>query len=98
MKRTLVDLEEQDLIGLDTLASKRNISRAAVLREAVAEYLIKRERIPAAQQQAIEGFGALKGHLADGQIYQNQLRAEWDTPQSNAKKPGKYNAMKIKPS
>lgn len=78
MKRTLVDLEEQDLAQLDSLASTRETSRASVLREAVAEYLVKRERVPANPPKPLEGFGALKGSLADGLIYQDKLRAEWD--------------------
>ena len=79
MKRTLVDLHEHDLAALDTLASTRATSRASVLREAVTEYLVKRERVPATPPKPLTGFGALKGCPADGQTYQDQLRAEWDT-------------------
>ena len=78
MKRTLVDLEEKDLAELDHLAADWRTSCAAVLRDAVAEYLIKRERVPAAPPKPLEGFGALKGQLADGQAYQDNLRSEWE--------------------
>jgi transcriptional antiterminator len=78
MKRTLVDLEEKDLTELDHLAADWRTSRAAVLRDAVAEYLIKRERVPAAPPKPLQGFGALKDRLQDGQAYQDNLRAEWE--------------------
>ncbi len=78
MKRTLVDLEEKDLAELDRLAEGWRVSRAAVLRDAVAEYLVKRERVPAAPPKPLEGFGALKGRLPDGQTFQDNLRAEWE--------------------
>jgi hypothetical protein len=78
MKRTLVDLEEKDLAELDHLAAGWRTSRASVLRDAVAEYLVKRERVPTAPPKPLEGFGALKGLLADGQTYQDNLRSEWE--------------------
>ena len=90
MKRTLVDLEEQDLAQLDSLAGARKTSRAAVLREAVSEYLVKRERVPASPPKPLAGFGTLKGHLTDGLIYQESLRADWDSS-----KPGA--ARRVKP-
>ena len=78
MKRTLVDLEEKDLAELDRLAGDLCVSRASVLRDAVAEYLVKRERVPATPPKPLEGFGALKGRLPDGLTFQNNLRAEWE--------------------
>ncbi len=78
MKRTLVDLEEKDLAELDHLAADSRTSRAAVLRDAVAEYLVKRERVPAAPPKPLDGFGALKGCFPDGQTYQDNLRSEWE--------------------
>lgn len=78
MKRTLVDLEEKDLMELDQLAADWRTSRAAVLRDAVAEYLVKRERVCAAPPKPLHGFGALQGRHQDGQAYQDNLRAEWE--------------------
>lgn len=78
MKRTLVDLEERDLAELDRLAAGWRTSRAAVLREAVSEYLVKREKVPANPPKPLEGFGALKGLLPDGLTFQDNLRAEWE--------------------
>ena len=78
MKRTLVDLQEKDLSELDSLAQDLDTSRASILREAVAEYLVKRERVTASAPKPLQGFGALKGYLADGLIYQDNLRSEWE--------------------
>ncbi len=78
MKRTLVDLEENDLASLDHLADELHTSRASILRDAVTEYLVKRERVPAAPPKPLQGFGALKGYLPDGQIHQDNLRSEWE--------------------
>jgi acyl-[acyl-carrier-protein]-phospholipid O-acyltransferase / long-chain-fatty-acid--[acyl-carrier-protein] ligase len=36
------------------------------------------ERVTASAPKPLQGFGALKGYLADGQIYQDNLRAEWE--------------------
>ena len=78
MKRTLVDLNEQDLSQLDELAKAQEASRASVLRDAVTEYLVKRERVPATQPKPLRGFGALKGYFQDGQAWQDNLRTEWE--------------------
>jgi hypothetical protein len=78
MKRTLVDLPEKDLSELDSLAKDLDTSRASILREAVAEYLVKRERVTTSAPKPLQGFGALKGYLADGLIYQDNLRSEWE--------------------
>ena len=78
MKRTLVDLNEKDLSQLDDLAKGQEVSRASVLRDAVAEYLVKRERVPATQSKPLRGFGALKGYFQDGQTWQDNLRSEWE--------------------
>lgn len=78
MKRTLVDLQEKDLSALDSLARDLDTSRASILREAVAEYLVKRERVTASAPKPLHGFGALKGYLADGLVYQDNLRSEWE--------------------
>jgi metal-responsive CopG/Arc/MetJ family transcriptional regulator len=78
MKRTLVDLHEKDLSELDSLALDLDTSRASILREAVAEYLVKRERVTTSVTKPLQGFGALKGYLTDGQIYQDNLRSEWE--------------------
>lgn len=70
--RTLIDLPEPDLKTLDKLSGDRKLSRAAIVREAIAEYLARHK--PAADQ----AFG-LWGQQAheDGVDYQRKARAEW---------------------
>jgi hypothetical protein len=79
-RRILVDLDEETIGVLDSLAEERRAPRARVLREAVAEYLVRHAGVPPAAPKPLEGFGALKGVFdgGDGFDYQERLRAEWD--------------------
>ncbi len=76
-KRTIIDLPEEDLKRLDTLAEEEASSRASVLREAVAEYVVRRGKAPATPKP-LAGFGALKGYYGEAQAYQDELRGEWE--------------------
>jgi hypothetical protein len=77
IKRTIVDLPEQDIGRLDELAEQESVSRATVLREAVADYVIRKNKAPAVPKP-LTGFGSLKGYYGDAQSYQDQLRTEWE--------------------
>lgn len=70
--RTLIDLPERDLKTLDSLSAERKLSRAAVVREAVAEYLARHKPD---QSQAFGLWG--KHAKEDGVAYQHKVRAEW---------------------
>jgi len=72
--RTIVDLPEAQISSLAILEARRNISRAQLIREAIALYL-KTEIVPDAV-----GFGAWQrvGNVQDGLALQQTLRAEWD--------------------
>lgn len=76
-RRTIVDLSNDDLRRLDELAEQSSVPRAAILREAVAEYVVRRGHAPAALKPLV-GFGSLKGYFGDGQAWQDQLRTEWE--------------------
>lgn len=78
MKRVLVDLEESNLEYLQHVADEKNVSRASVLRDAVTEYIVRRDHLPAAPAKPLEGFGALKGRFPRGREYQDKLREEWE--------------------
>jgi hypothetical protein len=86
--RTLIDLPEQQLAQLNRLAKTRSVSRAQVVREAVASYLDAAPELKARTDWVAEGFGALAdtpftidGHShADALDYQRRLRDEWDSP------------------
>ena len=74
MPRFLVDIPDDDLAQLDALAKAQGRSRAAVIRDAVAEH------IAASTKDWLEaGFGlwAKYGFTEDGLEYQNRLREEW---------------------
>lgn len=72
MMRALVDIDETQIRALDQLARKHRRSRAALIRDAVSEYL--RQRPPAALDEA---FGLWGDRKVDGLNYQEDLRSEW---------------------
>ena len=74
MARFLVDIPEADVARLDAMAKADGKSRAAVLREAVANY------IAAESQQGFEKYFGLwerYGSTVDGLEYEERLRGEW---------------------
>lgn len=74
--RTLVDLPQNQLEALARLGKANGRSRAALVREAVAEYLGKHQA-----GDLDEAFGLWQnetGEVEDGLAYQERLRAEWE--------------------
>lgn len=74
--RTLIDLPPEQLEALTNLGKAKGRSRAALVREAVAEYLGKHEA-----GSLDEAFGLWRnktGDIEDGLAYQERLRAEWE--------------------
>lgn len=78
MARFLVDIPEEDVARLDAMAKAEGKSRAAILREAVADY------IAAESRQGFEKYFGLwerHGSTIDGLEYEERLRGEWpDAP------------------
>jgi hypothetical protein len=70
--RTLVDLGETQVQALDKLSKKEKRSRAALIRQAVDDYLAKR---PSAQEG--DAFGLWGKRKVDGLAYQKKTRSEW---------------------
>ena len=70
--RTLVDIPESELEELNILSRARRVSRAELIRQAVAGFL--------AQNKAglEESAGLWKGRRVDGVEYQEQIRREWE--------------------
>ena len=74
MARFLVDVPADDVRKLDEIAKREGKSRAAVLREAVSNFL---------QESRKEGFEKYfglwerHGSTVDGLEYERQLRTEW---------------------
>lgn len=76
--RTIVDLPKEQIAALDSYAKAKGISRAAVVREAVATYLPakKKKKISFKDHPAFGSWKAPKGF--DSVEYVRKLRAEWD--------------------
>jgi metal-responsive CopG/Arc/MetJ family transcriptional regulator len=70
--RTLVDIPDSQLRELTDLGRRRNRSRAALIREAVASYLATHKRGTGA-----DAFGLWGPEGTDGLAYQRKARAEW---------------------
>lgn len=70
--RTLIDLHEAQVQELAALAGRTGLSRAAIVREAVAEYLERR-----AVKPLESAFGLWGKDAPDGLDYQHEMRAEW---------------------
>jgi Ribbon-helix-helix protein, copG family len=74
MGRFLVDVPADDVRKLDEIAKRDGKSRAAVLREAVANYLEE------SRKEGFEKYFGLwerHGSTVDGLEYERQLREEW---------------------
>lgn len=74
MARFLVDVPAEDVQRLDEIAKREGKSRAAVLREAVSNYL------EASGKEGFEKYFGLwerHGSKVDGLEYQRELRREW---------------------
>ena len=71
--RTIVELPEQQIEALKSLSDKEGLSRAELMRRAVAEYL----RLHHHENDEL-AFGLWKKRDEDGLDYQQQLRKEWD--------------------
>ena len=74
MTRILTDIPDDDVKELDALARRQGKSRAAVLREAISNYLVVREK------EGFEKYFGLwerHGSTIDGLEYEQHFRGEW---------------------
>jgi metal-responsive CopG/Arc/MetJ family transcriptional regulator len=71
--RTLIDLPDSQIQALAALGDQVKQPRAALIREAVAEYLLKHRT----QKSIDEAFGLWGSGGVDGLEYQDKARAEW---------------------
>lgn len=71
--RTIVDLPDAQIEALRVLEERNNVSRAELVRQAVAEYVVKRI-------ETHDAFGVWKSRKTkfDGVKYQQALRDEWE--------------------
>ncbi|MGM0593558.1 MAG: CopG family transcriptional regulator [Pseudomonadota bacterium] len=70
--RTIVELPEQQIEALKAMSEQEGLSRAELMRRAVAEYLSRHQ-----SQTGASAFGIWKGRDKDGLRYQDALREEW---------------------
>ena len=70
--RTLVDLGDTQIEALDELSKKEKRSRAALIRQAIDDYLAKRHIT-----QGDDAFGLWGKRKVDGLAYQEKVRKEW---------------------
>ena len=70
--RTLVDLDDAQVLELDNVAKRAKRSRAALIREAIADYLSRTRR-----DAASDAYGIWGKRKVDGLAYQKSLREEW---------------------
>jgi metal-responsive CopG/Arc/MetJ family transcriptional regulator len=73
MRRTLVGFPDQDLLMLDTISARHQVSRAELIRLAVSSYIEKFKAV----DEADDAFGIWKVKKIDGLAYQAKLREEW---------------------
>jgi predicted transcriptional regulator len=69
--RTLVDLPKEELDRLAELAARRGLSRAALMREALEDFLARHPR------PSVDTAFGLWSDEEDGLAYQERLRGEW---------------------
>jgi predicted transcriptional regulator len=70
--RILVDLGDAQLEALDELSKKEKESRAALIRQAIDDYLAKRR-----SKKEGDAFGLWGKRKVDGLAYQEKVRGEW---------------------
>ncbi|WP_064710109.1 CopG family transcriptional regulator [Rhizobium bangladeshense] len=70
--RTLVDIGEPEVKALDRLAQREKMSRAALIRKAINDFLDRNN----ADIEA-EAFGLWGDRKVDGLTYQENMRNEW---------------------
>jgi len=73
LMRTIIDVPDALIESLDQFCALEQRSRAALIREAITQYL-KVKSVPAAE----EAFGLWKKREVDGVQYQKSLRDEWE--------------------
>ncbi len=70
--RTLVDLGDAQIQALDELSKQEKRSRAALIRQAIDDYLEKRR-----DRHESDAFGLWGKRKIDGLAYQEKVRGEW---------------------
>jgi metal-responsive CopG/Arc/MetJ family transcriptional regulator len=70
--RTLIDVGDSQLRDLDALSKEEKRSRAALIREAIDDFLARRRKTHEG-----DAFGLWGKRKVDGLAYQEKVRREW---------------------
>jgi metal-responsive CopG/Arc/MetJ family transcriptional regulator len=70
--RILVDVGDTQIRELDALSKEEKRSRAALIREAIDDYLARRRN-----KHEGDAFGLWGKRKVDGLVYQQKVRCEW---------------------
>lgn len=70
--RTLVDIPNKQLGELAEICKQENLSRAAVVREAITAYIAEHR-----SKKTVDAFGLWGKKKIDGLKYQRKIRSEW---------------------
>jgi predicted transcriptional regulator len=71
--RTIIEIPDEVIESLDRVGDSEQRSRAALIREAISEYLRRKSLPPVAA-----AFGIWKDRQVEGVAYQERLRNEWE--------------------
>lgn len=71
--RTVIDVPEELIESLDQVGGSEQRSRAALIREAIMEFLKQKSAT-----SAEVAFGIWKQRGVDGLSYQEEMRSEWE--------------------
>ena len=74
MPRTIVDIPREQIDALDRLRTQQHITRAKLIREAIASYLTTHHA-----GLAQEAFGIWRDKPVDALLYEHKLRSEWSS-------------------
>jgi len=72
--RTIIDLPDSQIAALRELERRKNVSRAELIRQAVAQYVSHH----AESEDAFGAWKTPKRRPRDGVAVQKKLRAEWE--------------------
>ncbi len=72
--RTVIDVPDKLVESLDRVSGAEQRPRAALIREAIAEFLSRKSISPAEA-----AFGLWQGRKTDGVKYQRDIRSEWES-------------------
>ena len=72
MSRTIVDIPGEQVNALDRIRAQQHVTRAALIREAIAMYLRTHHA-----GLAEEAFGIWRNKPVDALAHERKLRSEW---------------------